>query len=241
MHPNLALARHVLHIVAAASILRLVDSSEEDADLSDSERLSNRRAPRKKNLAPVLPPHKIAPRPPPRRSPSKSYRQPNWSWVPGHYVPSQATGTNPWVAGPPPSYAAAPWSGQSSALQGQAVVDLAPDSAERLCRRKRKVKYDLESRQRATAGRKPNQVFVLPGGEVDVTCEGKNPWDEALRELVPKCLDMSCRESSTETLVAQRQGHCASSSHQRCRVGQPEGVLEHRCAEDDGCLTNRSQ
>ena len=26
---------------------------------------------------------------------------------------------------------------------------------------------------------------------MDVTCEGKNAWDEALRELVPKCLDMS--------------------------------------------------
>lgn len=190
MPTNLALARHVLHHVDAASILRLVDSSEEDADLSDSERVSNRRVPRKKNPAPALPPQKIAPRPPPRQSPSESYGQPNWSWVPGHYVPSQATGTNPWVAGPPPTYAA-PWSGQSSGLQGRAVVDLAPDSAERLCRRKRKVEYDLESRQRATAGRKPNRVFVLPGGEVDVTCEGKNAWDEALRELVPKCLDMS--------------------------------------------------
>ena len=26
---------------------------------------------------------------------------------------------------------------------------------------------------------------------MDVTCEGKNAWDEAIRELVPKCLDMS--------------------------------------------------
>lgn len=26
---------------------------------------------------------------------------------------------------------------------------------------------------------------------MDSTCEGKNAWDEALRDLVPKCLDMS--------------------------------------------------
>ena len=51
--------------------------------------------------------------------------------------------------------------------------------------------YNLVSRQRATAGVKPNWVFVLPGGEIDATCEGKNTWDEALRDLIPKCLDMS--------------------------------------------------
>jgi hypothetical protein len=160
-----------------------VDSSEEDVDLSDEEPLLIRRLPRKKNTTSILPPQKISPRPPTLQTAPDSYGQPNWSWVPGHYVPSQATSTNPWAAGPPPTYAA-PWSGQPA-------VDLAPDSEERSCRRKRKAEYDLESRRRATAGRKPNRVFVLPGGEVDVTCEGKNAWDEALRELVPKCLDMS--------------------------------------------------
>ena len=32
---------------------------------------------------------------------------------------------------------------------------------------------------------------MLPGCEVDATYKGKNAWDEALRDLVPKCLDMS--------------------------------------------------
>ena len=183
MHRKTVLTHHVSNIVAAASELRFVDSSEEDFDLSDEEPMLIRWAPRKKNPTPVLPPQKIPPRPPALQTVSESYGQPNRSWVPGHYVPSQATGTNPWATGPPPSYRA-PWS-------GQVVVDLAPDSVDRSCRRKRKAEYDLESRQRATTGRKPNRVFVLPGGEVDVTCEGKNAWDEALRELVPKCLDMS--------------------------------------------------
>ena len=62
---------------------------------------------------------------------------------------------------------------------------------DRQSQRKRKADYDLASRQRATAGAKLNRVFVLPGGEADATCEGKNAWDEALRDLVPKRLDMS--------------------------------------------------
>ena len=62
---------------------------------------------------------------------------------------------------------------------------------DRHSRWKRKADYDLASRQRAIVGVKPNRLFVLPGGEVDATCEGKNAWDEALRDPVPKCLDMS--------------------------------------------------
>ena len=60
-----------------------------------------------------------------------------------------------------------------------------------MSRKKHKAAYDLATKQRATAGVKPNRVFVLPGGEVDASCKGKNVWDKALRDLVPKCLDMS--------------------------------------------------
>ena len=38
---------------------------------------------------------------------------------------------------------------------------------------------------------KPNRLVLLLGREVDSTCKGKNAWDEALRDLAPKCLDMS--------------------------------------------------
>jgi hypothetical protein len=58
-------------------------------------------------------------------------------------------------------------------------------------RRKRKGDYDKASRQRATVGGKPNRLFVLQGGEVDASCEGKNAWDAALRDLVPKIIDIS--------------------------------------------------
>lgn len=34
-------------------------------------------------------------------------------------------------------------------------------------------------------------MFVLPTGEVDGGCEGKNAWDKTLRDLVPKILDLS--------------------------------------------------
>ena len=124
--------------------------------------LVDKRQKRKKPKAIARPAKRIA-RPPPLPL----------MWVPGHYeLPEQA--------GPPPNERA--WRGQ------YAEPDDMPD---RHSRRKRKADYDLASRQRATAGVKPNRLFVLLGGEVDATCKGKNAWDEALRDLVPKCLDMS--------------------------------------------------
>ena len=49
----------------------------------------------------------------------------------------------------------------------------------------------MGSRQRSIAHMKPNCVFVSECGEVDAGCEGKNAWDEAVRDLVPKILDVS--------------------------------------------------
>ena len=70
-------------------------------------------------------------------------------------------------------------------------MEVTGDNEDRNSCRKRKAEYDLASKERASAGSKPNRVFVLPGGEEDGTCEGKNACDEALRDLVSKCLDIS--------------------------------------------------
>ena len=56
-----------------------MDSSEEDADLSDDEPPLIRRAPRKKNPMPVLPQHQMPPRPPAMQTASEPCGQPNWS------------------------------------------------------------------------------------------------------------------------------------------------------------------
>ena len=45
---------------------------------------------------------------------------------------------------------------------------------------------------RRNQGQKPHRVRVKAGGGIDGGCEGKNEWDEALRSLVPRILDVSC-------------------------------------------------
>lgn len=156
-----------------------MDSSEDDLQLEDEEPLLDKRTKRKKTTSGQCAPVHIAPalRPPPAIESS----QPNLEWVPGHYKPVQSQSQTAWTSGPA---AVIPdvWAGQNA---------LAEDIDDRNARRKRKAHYDLVSRQRALAGVKPNRVFVLPGGEVDTNCKGKNAWDEALRDLVPKCVDVS--------------------------------------------------
>ena len=44
---------------------------------------------------------------------------------------------------------------------------------------------------RHSGGQKPNTLRVKAGGGIDGGCEGKNAFDEALRSLVPRILDVS--------------------------------------------------
>lgn len=106
-----------------------------------------------------------------------SYGQQFWPWVPGQYIPGQATAASTWHTMPPAPYLGA-WSGIGDVATSQ-------DSAERFMRRKRKKAYDKESSKRATVGVKPNIVRVLSTGEVDPTCEEKNAWDSAFEILCP--------------------------------------------------------
>jgi hypothetical protein len=59
---------------------------------------------------------------------------------------------------------------------------------------RRAVRKEMEERvdARCTQGQKPHRVRVKAGGGIDGGCEGKNEWDEALRSLVPRILDVSC-------------------------------------------------
>jgi hypothetical protein len=45
--------------------------------------------------------------------------------------------------------------------------------------------------ERTSGGRKARQIRVQPGGEIDGACPGKNGWDDAVRGLVPRILDIS--------------------------------------------------
>jgi hypothetical protein len=45
-----------------------------------------------------------------------------------------------------------------------------------------------------TGGHKPKKLRVKDGGDIDGGCPGKNAWDDAIRSLVPRILDMSIIE-----------------------------------------------
>jgi hypothetical protein len=57
-------------------------------------------------------------------------------------------------------------------------------------RQKRKVDDEVAT-GRSSAGQKPRQIRVQAGGEIDGACPGKNGWDDAIRGLVPRILDLS--------------------------------------------------
>ena len=56
---------------------------------------------------------------------------------------------------------------------------------------KRKLNEDVVV-ERSSPGRKPRQIIVQLGREVDGACLGKNAWDDAIKGLVPKILDKCC-------------------------------------------------
>ena len=188
-----------------------MDSSDDEGSLEPEDPLVNIRTKRKKTSMKALPPSlptvgtgpygvagtsgpyaagaaQGAYGPPPlgAYAPSTapgSFNQQYWPWVPGQYMASQATAAAPWCGIPPAAYPGA-WP-----IPGGVTVS--EDSADRHIRHKRKKAYDVDSHERATAGVKPNRVRVLSSGEVDPSCEGKNAWDLALRDLVPAIIDMS--------------------------------------------------
>jgi hypothetical protein len=79
------------------------------------------------------------------------------------------------------------------------VEPLAPrtgnmDSAARAARRQKRKLNDDVATERSSSGRKPRQITVQPGGEIDGACPGKTAWDDAVRGLVPRILDLSVVE-----------------------------------------------
>jgi hypothetical protein len=76
------------------------------------------------------------------------------------------------------------------------------DSAARATRRhKRKLNNDVVA-ERSSSGRKPRQITVQLGGEIDGACPGKTTWDDTVRGLVPHILDLSVVEWEGQKLEA---------------------------------------
>ena len=172
----------------------MFDSSDEEVSLEKEEPLVDHRTKRKKTVVVEASPTKAAQKAPPLPPPPQTdgaYGQPALHWIPGHYVSSQSQqAVVPWTVNPLAPLAGT-WPGQAPGQILHCAGIGSQDSEDRFSRQKRKNEYDFGSRQRASSGTKPNCVFVMEGGEVDGGCKGKNAWDKALRDLVPKCLDMS--------------------------------------------------
>jgi hypothetical protein len=68
------------------------------------------------------------------------------------------------------------------------------DSAARVGRRQKRKLNDDVAAERSSSGRKPRQITMQSGGEIDGACLGKTTWDDAVRGLVPRILDLSVVE-----------------------------------------------
>lgn len=168
----------------AAAENEVVDSSDEDVAMAEEEPFPKPKPKRRREttVEKKSPRKFVAPRPQVvERAADGGGYPPTLQWVPGHYMPSQpSVAATPWSQGPPQSYQPG-WSGAS----------VTEDSNDRGRRRRKRDAYEVEELERGQGVSKAAQLEVLPNGELDATCEGKTGWDEAVRNLVPKILDMS--------------------------------------------------
>ena len=126
--------------------------------------------------------------------PASSQQQ---QWMMGQQAPWMMNQPNPWMMG---QQFGGPWMQQQQPTTAMPSIDRAPsevattrvDSEARAARRA--IRKEMEERvdARVNQGQKPHRVRVKAGGGIDGGCEGKNEWDEALRSLVPRILDVSC-------------------------------------------------
>jgi hypothetical protein len=75
------------------------------------------------------------------------------------------------------------------------------DSLARASRRQKRKEYDAGAMSRTTGGHRPNKLRVKDGGDIDGGCPGKNAWDDVIRSLVPRILDISVIEWEAQKAV----------------------------------------
>lgn len=101
-----------------------------------------------------------------------------------------------------------PWMQSLVFLQDTTARTVSPDSAARLAWRHKKHVVDEVVDQRVGTAQKPNQVWMMIGGEIDGGCEGKNAWDLAIHTFVPRMLDLEVidRDNRKPEAVCKLQG-----------------------------------
>ncbi len=60
------------------------------------------------------------------------------------------------------------------------------ESVARIAKRVVKKESDVTSEARQATSKKPHNIRIKAGGDVDNKCVGKNAWDEAMKTLIPK-------------------------------------------------------
>ena len=120
----------------------------------------------------------------PWMNPQSSQQQ---HWMMGQNGPWMMPQSGPWMMG---QQFPGPWM-ESAAKRSDGRTTKA-DSEARAARRA--IRKEMEERvdARRMQGQKPHRVRVKAGGGIDGGCEGKNEFDESLRSLVPRILDVSC-------------------------------------------------
>ena len=185
-------------------------------------------------------------------NPATTNTQPQWQWPylpwmqlgmmgqqlpqpPGAMGPSMqplATGMvqqNPWMMGqsypnqwiPPPP----------AAEEGTKVASqVRPKSEARAARRVARKEVETSVNLRRLGGQRPHALRVKASGGIDGGCEGKNTFDEALRSLVPRILDVSCltwkmqNSASVEKLRAAPDNEFEYLDHPLSNVGFKNAV-----------------
>jgi hypothetical protein len=130
-------------------------------------------------------------------------------WMQQPWLPPQSAQQQQWMMGQPnpwmpPQQYPAPWmqpqqypgpwmqSSQATAAPQHEGPTGKSESEARAARRAHKKEVEEAMDARRASGQKPQKVRVKAGGGIDGGCEGKNEFDEALRSLVPRILDVSC-------------------------------------------------
>jgi hypothetical protein len=76
------------------------------------------------------------------------------------------------------------------------------DNAAHAIRQQKRKDYDAAAASRTMGGQKPHTLWVKDGGDIDGGCTGKNAWDNAVRSLVPRILDISIVEGEAQKSAA---------------------------------------
>jgi hypothetical protein len=135
-------------------------------------------------------------------------------WMMGQQMPWMMGGQYPgqWIPQPPPME-------QPTKNAGKCK----PESEARATRRAARKEVETNVDVRRLGGKKPHTLRVKVGGGIDGGCEGKNAFDEALRSLVPRILDVS--------ILKWKLQHPGSVEKLRSAIDNEFEYLEHNLSD----------